>query len=298
MSPKLTLPLLVLLIAAFILSATSLSAPHHSLQVSFINVGQGDAALVQDIDGFNILIDAGLPAAGPTVVAFLREQGVDKVDVVIISHAHLDHFGGLMSILEAPDIFLGEVYFNGYHATTSSWNALATAVKEEGIGMTPVQFPSEYTWGVVKGYVLGPQAGLVDPDLNDASIVLLLEHGSNRFLFTGDLGFSGEAAVLARGTPVAADILKVGHHGSKNSSGEAFIEAVSPSVAVISVGANSYGHPAPDTLERLAAVEVQVWRTDISGTVIVYGDGETYSVVPEMIVHWVYFPLAVRGFPD
>jgi competence protein ComEC len=294
MRPKLALPLLVLLVIAFILATTTLSAPAHLLQVSFINVGQGDAALVQDASGFNILIDAGLPAAGPTVVAFLREQAVDQVDVVVISHAHLDHFGGLMSVLEAPDISVREVYFNGYHAASSSWHTLATAVKEEGIDMTTAQFPREFTWAGVKGYVLGPEPGITNVDHNEASLVLLLEHGSNRFLFTGDIGFSAEATVVARGTPIAADVFKVGHHGSKNSSGEAFLAAVSPSVAIIPVGKNNYGHPSAEAIERLEAAGAQVWRTDRSGTVIVYGNGETFSIVPE-IVAWVYLPLIQQG---
>jgi competence protein ComEC len=292
---KIALPLLVLLILAFILATTTLSAPDHHIKVSFIDVGQGDAALIQNQDGYTILIDGGPTAAGADLVAYLRDHGTSHIDVIIISHAHLDHFGGLPAVLAAPDITVGEVYYNGYDATTQSWYALATAVAGEGITMGALQFPSEYSWGGTTGYVLGPAAGIVNPDHNEASVVLLLDHGGQRFLFAGDLGFSGEAEVIARGTPVAAGVLKVGHHGSKYSSSEAFLAAVSPAHAVISVGSNSYGHPAPEAIARLQAAGAQVWRTDLSGSIILYGDGETYSVLPEVTMYWVYVPVAVKA---
>jgi competence protein ComEC len=295
MNKKIAPPLILLLALAFTVASTTLSAPNQTLQVSFINVGQGDAALIQDNHGFEILIDGGPPAAGPTVVAYLREKGVDSVEVIVVSHAHLDHFGGLMSVLEASDISVGQIYYNGYDGTTTSWYAFATAVHNEGLTLTSAQFPGEQTWGSSTAYILGPEAGLINIDHNEASVVLLLEHGNNRFLFTGDLGFSGEAAVVARGTPVVADVLKVGHHGSNYSSSEAFLSAVSPSVGVISVGTNTYGHPADDALERLGAAGVQVWRTDLTGTIVVNMDGETFTIVPEFDVYKLYLPLTIRG---
>lgn len=278
---------LLVLLAFCLIYFASRAAPTSTVQVSFINVGQGDAALIRD-NGFDVLIDGGQPFAGPTVVAYLRQQGVDDIDVMIASHSDSDHIGGLIDVLNS-DIPVQEVLYNGYPGDTTTWYTFATAVANEGISLTAAQFPITYTWGEMTAHILNPAPGLGNPETNDASVVVLLDHGQNHFLFTGDIDGTIEATVVARGTPVTADVLKVAHHGSKYSSSAVFLSAVNPKEAVISVGNNSYGHPAVETISRLLAAGARVWRTDIHGTIVIISDGTTYSVVPSTV--YLYLPL-------
>jgi competence protein ComEC len=276
------------------------AAPEQSLQVSYINVGQGDSALIQDSNGFDVLIDGGRTSAGPTVVAYLRNQGVDDIDVMVASHADSDHIGGLIDVLEMTDIPVESVVYNGYPGDTATWDNFVAAIASEGITLTVAQFPMTYTWGETTAYILNPASGLVNPETNDASVVVLLEHGNNRFLFPGDIDSSVESEVVARGTPVAADILKAAHHGSAYSSSEAFLTAVQPKEAIISVGDNSYGHPANETLARLLAAGARISRTDEHGTILVTSDGFVYQITAENgdVSYLLFLPITIRDFPQ
>jgi len=291
MNPKRAVLILVFILCVAALSLiNALASQTQNLQVSFINVGQGDSALLRDDTGFDILIDGGRTSAGPTVVAYLREQGVDDIDVMVVSHADSDHVGGLIDVLEIDDIPVQQVLYNGYLGDTDTWHVFETAVANEGLALSPAQFPITYTWGSTTAQILNPAPGLVNPETNDASVVILLEYGANHFLFTGDIDSTIEATVVARGTPIAAEILKVGHHGSAYSSSAAFLSAVQPKEAVISVGTNSYGHPDDDTLARLTAAGARIWRTDKFGTIVVLSDGTSYSV---LLDYSLYLPYVV-----
>ncbi len=258
------LALISLAFAAFLcFSLTpSLAAPRSTLQVSFINVGQGDSILLHDDSNFDVLIDGGQPSAGPTVAAYLRQQHINDVDVMVSTHADADHVGGLTNVLEMTDVPVQAVYYNGYAGGTSTWNGFVNAVSQEGLALMPLQFPGTVTWGSMTVNVLNPTSGLSSPAQNDASVVLLVTHGNNRFLFTGDISSAVETIVMGHGIPLAAPVLKVAHHGSAYSSSAAFLSAVRPIEAVISVGVNSYGHLAPETLARLQAAGARIWRTD------------------------------------
>ncbi len=287
---------LIVILGLTAISALAYAAPNQSLQVSFINVGQGDSALIRDSNNFDILIDGGKSSAGPTVVAYLREQGVDDIDVMVASHADSDHIGGLIDVLEATDIPVESVVYNGYPGDTITWSDFVSAVANEGITLTVAQFPQTYTWGETTAHILNPETGLVNPDTNDVSVVVLLEHGNNRFLFPGDIDSTIEATVVARGTPVAAQILKVPHHGSQYSSSDLFLSAVQPNEAIISVGDNSYGHPADETIARLLVAGARVWRTDQNGTVWVTSDGIGYQITSQFegVSYLIYLPLTIR----
>lgn len=290
-------------LALVILALTAVSvyaAPNQNLQVSFINVGQGDSALIHDTNGFDVLIDGGKTSAGPTVVAYLREQSVDDIEVMLASHADSDHIGGLIDILDMTDIPVESVVYSGYPGDTATWNNFVAAVASEGITLTVAQFPMTYTWGETTAHIMNPEPGLVNPETNDVSVVVLLEHGNNRFLFPGDIDSSVESAVVARGTPVAADILKVAHHGSAYSSSPEFLSAVQPKEAIISVGDNSYGHPAEETLNRLLASGARIWRTDEQGTILVTSDGLAYQITAENgeISYLLFLPITIRDYPQ
>ena len=284
-----------ILIFLFVYTVNTIAAPSASLQVSFIDVGQGDSALIQDSSGFDVLIDGGRTSAGPTVVAYLRGQGVDDIDVMIASHADSDHIGGLIDVLEMDDIPVQQVLYNGYPGNTTTWSNFVSAVAAEGLSLTAAQFPMEINWGVTTAYILNPISGLSNPDQNDVSIVVLLDQDNIEYLFTGDISSTVEATVVARGTPVAAEILKVPHHGSKYSTSADFLSSVQPDEAVISVGSNSYGHPTTETLNRLLAAGSRIWRTDEQGTILITSDGFTYTVQGEIPPgEFVFLPLVVR----
>lgn len=259
----------------------------------FINVSEGDAALIRDGSGFDVLVDGGLSSMGVTVDAFLHSEGLTDLDVIVASHADADHIGGLINVLNDATIAVGQVVYNGYPGSTFTWNNFVAAVNARGLALTPLQFPQELTWGGMKVYVLNPPAGLGNPDTNDASLVLRVDYGSVRYLFTGDIGASIESTVVARQTPVASDVLKVPHHGSAYSSSPPFLAAVQPHDSVISVGPNSYGHPSPLAIGRLVSAGSIVWQTAQSGNIRVTSDGLTTLVIPQFAFR-VYLPLTLR----
>ena len=267
-----------------------------NLTVSFIDVGQGDSIWIHDSDNFDILIDGGKPEAGPTVLAYLRAHAIDDIDVMLATHPDADHIGGLINVLNATDIPVDEVLYNGYLGDTATWTDFTTAVTNEGLTLTTAQHPTEYTWGSTTAQILNPVSGLSSPETNDASVVVLLSHGNVRFLFPGDISSSVESAVVAHGTPVAAQVLKVAHHGSAYSSSASFLSAVNPLEAVISVGVNTYGHPSPDTISRLLAAGARVWRTDQQGSIVIVSDGSTYNVTSPAS-YLVYLLLIMKSMP-
>jgi beta-lactamase superfamily II metal-dependent hydrolase len=271
------------------------SSQEYTIQVSFIDVGEGDSALIQNSDGYNILIDGGIVSEGPTVLAYLRNNGVDELNAIVASHADSDHVGGLISVLNATDITIDSVIYNGYPGNTQTWNDFIAAVANEGLTLTTAQFPGELHWGTTTAYILNPISGLINPKTNDASLVLLLDHYNIDTLFTGDIDSAVESEIIARGTPIAADILKVAHHGSNYSTSVEFLNAVQPQDSIISVGPNQYGHPGSDTLARLLASWTTIWRTDINGTIIVTSsDGITYQVIPSFTGKYLFLPIVEK----
>lgn len=264
------------------------SAPQ---SVAFLNVGQGDAALLRDGNGFDVLIDGGIRSASATILNYLRAQAVPDLDVVVATHPDADHIGGLIGVLAAADIPVLKVFYNGCVGDTQTWFDLVESVQAEGLALEALRFPAELSWGAMDVYVLHPASGAAcRADTNKDSLVLRVDFGSTRYLFTGDIDANNEAAVVARQTPVAAEVLKVSHHGSAGSSSSPFLSAVVPADSVISVGNNSYGHPAPEALERLRLAGSRVWRTDRNGVVRVESDGITFQVIPEVAWKYVFLP--------
>jgi competence protein ComEC len=272
-------------LGVFFFSSTTLALNTSSQTTTFINVGQGDSALLSDGNGFNVLIDGGKPDAGPGLVSYLHNQGVTYINVMVASHADSDHIGGLINVLNDSTISVGQVLYNGYPGTTATWTVFANAVTAKGLTLTTAQFPQVFTWGNMTAHVMNPVAGLSSPETNAVSVVVLIDYVSTKYLFTGDIDSTIEATIVARGTPIAADILKVAHHGSAYSSGDPFLAADHPKDDVISVGVNSYGHPSPLTISRLEAAGGNVWRTDLSGNITVNNSGTTYSIFPQFITN-------------
>ena len=260
------------------------TAQSNQMKITYLNVGQGDSALVQGPDGFDILIDGGDTDDGLTVVAYLQAQGIDDIDVMLASHNDADHIGGLVDVLEGA-IPVRQVLYNGYDGSSGLFLSFATAAAVEGAALQAAQFPAEYTWGVVKAYILNPAPGIPgSPPQNDVSVVALLEYGNQRFFFPGDIESNGEAQALSRQTPLAAEVLKVAHHGSDTSSSQGFLEAVQSTDAVISVGENNpFDHPDQVVLDRLQAAGIHIWRTDLNRTIWVQSDGMVYQIWAELM---------------
>ncbi|MCD8250042.1 MAG: MBL fold metallo-hydrolase [Lachnospiraceae bacterium] len=244
-----------------------------ALTVHFIDVGQGDCTLITQ-GGHAMLIDAGDNSQGENVVSYLNYAGVDELDYLILTHPDADHIGGADVVLYNIDC--EAVLAPDKEADTKSWSDVVDAMSGRGLEAVHPQPGDSYTLGEAAFTVLGPLQDYEDS--NDCSIVLRLTHGDNSFLFTGDAEETAEADILSSGYTLSADVLKVGHHGSRSSTSDDFLAAISPSCAVISCGeGNDYGHPHAATLNKLRASGVSVYRTDEQGTIAVTSDGSSLS---------------------
>lgn len=248
------------------------------LEITVLDVGQGDSIFIKMPGGENVLIDAGPPKAAKSVVLpFLQKNGINKIDLAVLTHAHDDHVGGFPQILE--NIKVGEVLDPGIPHTSLEYRRFLTLIGRNNIKYSNPRAGQTLSFGEVKVAVLAPFEYMESSDLNDSSIVLRFVYGDHAFLFTGDAGVRIEDRIMARGFPLKSDVLKVGHHGSRTSTGEHFLRAVRPSVAVISVGAvNRYGHPSPSVIKMLDEHGIRTLRTDVHGAVKITSDGRNLSV--------------------
>ncbi len=246
------------------------------IQVHFIDVGQGDSILIRAPDGKAMLIDGGDTDTG--VVQYLKSKGITRLDMVVATHPHADHIGGLVQVLKA--IPVAKVITNGQPTTTKTYENFLDAIAAAKSEYVEVKRGDSLRLGDLVLSVLNPASK--GNDLNNNSVVLRLAYGKVSFLFTGDAQAEAEASMTASSvSPITATILKVGHHGSRTSSSPAFLALVKPQVAIYSAGINNdYGHPHPETLAALAAVGATVYGTDVNRTVIVTTDGNTFQVSP------------------
>ncbi len=241
------------------------------LRVYFLDVGQGDATLIQTPAGENILIDAGNNDKGDEVVAYLEHLGVKQIDVMIATHPDADHIGGLDTVLEALEV--KAVYAPKVSHTTNTYRDFLTAVKNEKLQIKTAKAGVALKLEDVKAHFVAPVGEY--NDLNEWSAVLRLVYKDTVFLFTGDAETGSERDMLASGAALDADVLKVGHHGASKSSSAPFLVEVKPTYAVISSAyGNSYGHPTQETLDRLSQVGATIYRTDLQGTITAVSDGK------------------------
>lgn len=251
-----------------------LTPGHASLVVEYLDVGQADSILLSS-GGEAMLIDAGNNADGSDVADYVRQAGVTRLKYAVGTHAHADHIGGLDDVIKAMDV--DNVLLPRATSNTQTYRDVLDAIDQKNLTVTVPKAGDTYTLGNARVTVVAAQDA---DDLNNTSLVLKAQYGDTSFLFMGDAEAEVENAILAAGTDVKSNVLKAGHHGSNTSTTAAFLAAVSPEAAVISCGANnSYGHPSPDTLNRLAGVKV--WRTDQNGTIIAMTDGKRCVLTAE-----------------
>ncbi len=261
----------------------SLRWTHNSLRVTFLPVGQGDSIVAELPDGRVLVIDSGprnqrFDAGAQVLAPYLRHRGIREVDLLVITHVHRDHAGGTVSLQESVSV--REVWWNG-DAREGALELLGT--DEAEVRVLPAQARSMH-FGQVAMDIL-PSPGPVEAGgygVNDLSVVLRLRYRGQAILLTGDIEAAREQDLLFRArSGLRARVLKIGHHGSNTSSTEAFLDAVRPTHAVISLGArNRFGFPHRDVLQRLNARGIRVWRTDVHGAVTLETDGTSLTVTP------------------
>ena len=275
----------VLLMLTLFLWARVADLYRRDLVVTFIDVGQGDAALLEFPGRVRVLIDGGgrpehltgnYDVGRDVLLPYFRRRGIKYLDAVICTHPHEDHFQGLIALLEVMPV--GLVVDNGEVGPTSAYERYRQLVRggDYLTGRAGVRLASGIS------ILHPPAAPLVGTtsDVNNNSIVCRVEFGEVSFLFTGDLDFEGQAYLLGQGVRLTADVLKYPHHGSRLAFNPSFLAAVSPRVCVISVGPNPFGQPAPAVLAFLAGAGVATYRTDLDGAVRVVTDGRSLRVIP------------------
>lgn len=254
---------------------TTATVPENSdgLTVHFIDVGQADSILLQ-CDGANMLIDGGNREDSDLVVSYLQDQGVEKLDYVVNTHAHEDHVGGLPAVLavyETTNLWCPVTSYN-----SRIFEKFCYYADQQDLELVCPEPGSTYPLGSATITVLGPVKEY--EETNNTSIILSVDYGETSFLFTGDAEREAETDVLDAGTDVKADVLKLGHHGSNTSTTYRWLREVDPEYAIVSCGVdNSYGHPHEEVMSRLRDAEVEVYRTDMQGHIVCHSDGKNLT---------------------
>jgi len=286
-------------VAAALLAVATIIATHpfapnvvpNRLEVTVLDIGQGDSIFVSFPQGRTMLVDAGGELAtfnsggmrsgidvGEDVVSpYLWSRGLKKIDVVALTHAHEDHLGGLPAIFE--NFRVGE-FWVGRDISSAAYRQVLAAARAHGVPVRHWKQGDTFSEDGVAGRVLWPDdLSERNSAKNDDSLVMRLTDGAESFLLAGDIERPSERAILAEEQPVQVNFLKVAHHGSKTSTTDAFLNAAHPAFAAISAGRdNSFGHPSPEVTERLEAAGVRVYRTDRDGAITAGTDGRTLSV--------------------
>lgn len=245
-----------------------------TLTVHYIDVGQGDATLLE-FDSHAILIDAG-HWKSTQAVDYLEAAGIEDIDIAVGTHPDADHIGQLAQII--GEFNVDEVWLPGNPSTSNTYLNVLQSIEASGTDYYEPRAGDVFDIGEMRIDVLYPEQ--LTGAANEESISMKLTYGDIQFVFTGDAGVKEEQEMIDNGTDLRAEILHLGHHGSNTSTSSAFLEAVSPEVAIYSAGAdNSYGHPHAEVLAAVENTGAEVYGTDVNGTIIIETDGISYNVV-------------------
>jgi len=281
--------LLILLLSIGLTGCGATTSPEHStgtleqnvssgdLRVHFLDVGQGDCILVQLPNGQNMLVDAGKNESAGTIVEYLQERGIARLDYLVGTHPHEDHIGSLDQVIKKFPT--GEIYLPKVAYNTRTYRDLLEAIAGKGLQVTTAKAGvSILEEGGLSVRILAPLGSSYE-DLNNYSAVIKITYGEISFLLTGDAEEQSEKEMLESGAQLRANVLKVGHHGSRSSTSQDFLSRVKPEYAVISLGAdNEYNHPHQTTLTKLKKAGVEILRTDERGTIVFITDGKNIKV--------------------
>lgn len=263
-----TILAILALIVIGVQSFSAEEAKHPTLRYWLFDVGQGDAMLLETPDRQQILIDGGPDATITRELSRVLPLNDRELDLVILTHNHSDHISGVIEILRRYSV--KELWITGVIHTTDGYRNFLELIREKNIPTKTVKAGQMVTFGALNGIVLWPiepKIGQLPENQNWESIVTYWQYGTQSLLLTGDMEKEQEMVLLQKGVLRPVTVLKVGHQGSRTSSTEAFLEAVKPKLALISVGKNSYGHPHQDVLSRLAEYNIPILRTDERGTI-------------------------------
>lgn len=241
----------------------------NNLLVHYIDVGQGDCILVQ-VNGKNLLIDSGTGESKDKVVAYLRKQGVKKLDYVVATHPHEDHIGGMSNVIK--NLQIGSFYAPKKTANTKVFEDMISALNGKKIISAKAGVKLDMGENTTCE-MLAPNSSSYE-DINNYSAVIKLTYKNNKFLFMGDAQKLSEQEIISSNADLACDVLKVGHHGSSTSTSKEFLDKASPKIAVISCGKNNqFGHPHKETITELKNKKIITYRTDIEGTIVLVSNG-------------------------
>ncbi|MDB1954438.1 ComEC/Rec2 family competence protein [Clostridium tertium] len=249
---------------------TNIQINKNTLQVHFIDVGQGDSILIQ-VNNKNLLIDSGPNKSEDKLKKYLKKLNISKFDYIITTHPHEDHIGNMSYIINNFDVL--NFYAPKVENSTKAFETMVESLirKDLKIKVLKANIKSIDLGKNIVVDVFSPLSNSYE-DLNNYSPIVKISYGNTSFLFTGDAEELSENEVLNAGFDLKCDVLKIGHHGSSSSTSENFLKASNPSIAVISVGEdNTYGHPTDTVLSRLK--ETKIYRTDINGNIVITSDG-------------------------
>ncbi len=248
-----------------------------TMSIHYLDVGQGDCTLVICGDEA-MLIDAGKDNQGTKIQYYLMKHGVEKIKYLILTHSDSDHIGSADVIITKFEI--ENIIMNEFDTGTATYDDLMSAMEYKAYKPLPAEVGDTYYLGdagfrIVYPYELGEES-------NNNSISLVLTHGKNTFLFTGDADYEAENKMIASEKLPQIDVLKAGHHGSKYSSSEELLTCIYPQYAIISVGReNDYGHPHQEVLDRFKSMDIRAFRTDEQGNIVVLSDGSNLDIEVE-----------------
>ncbi|HAT4141998.1 TPA: MBL fold metallo-hydrolase [Clostridium perfringens] len=258
------------------ISKSSAESEYSGMSVTYLNVGQGDSELIQ-VNGINMLIDAGTNAGANDLVKDLKNRGIKTIDIAIATHPHEDHIGGMDEVLENFDV--KSFYAPKVAHTTKTYENMLKAVKNEGLKIQQIKEGTKIDLGKdTEVQVYSPVKSQYE-ELNNYSPVMKISYGQNSFMFTGDAESLVEKEILNENKDLKADVLKLGHHGSHSSTSEEFLKAVNPSIAVVSCAKdNKYGHPHKETMSNLKKAGITVYETFRDGDITISSNGKKLNV--------------------